>query len=127
MSKCSRRDKVRRPGADGSRARHHPSPEVRLRVGDRCMGHRLFVVCPIRRQPVAILIQGLPEARDVSVTEDREDSAKKRNDFVALRTFNPCAQTRKVAHKGLCSRQPHGPAFGNAGFLWKGYRFIHAG
>ena len=91
------------------------------------MGHRLFVVRPIRWQPVAILIQGLPEARDVAVTVDREDSAKKRNDFVALRTFNPCTQTRKVAYQGLCSCQPHGPTFGNAKFLWKGYRFIHTG
>jgi hypothetical protein len=91
------------------------------------MGHGLFVLRPIRRQPVAMLIQGLPDARDVSVAEDCEDSAKKRNDFLALRTFNPCAQTRQVANKGLCRRQPHGPAFGNDWVLWTGYRSFMLG
>jgi len=45
---------------------------------------------------------------------------------------SPCGPSTRVrkperlAYKGLCSRQPHGPAFGNTWVLWKGYRFIHA-
>ena len=72
--------------------------------------HGLFVVRPIGGQPVLVLIEGFANSGDVAVTEDREDAAEERNDFVPLRALEPRAQTGKVADQGLRRRQPHSAA-----------------
>src|SRR6202043_3304643 len=117
---------VGRPGTYRSRAGHHSAPEMRLRKGDSCVGHGLFVVRPIGWQSVPILIKGFANAGNIAVAEDSEHSAKKRNELVALRPLNPCAHTGEVAHQGLCSRQSDGAALGNARILWDGHYLIHA-
>ncbi len=74
-----RGDQIGRPRADRRRARHHPAAEVRLRVGDRRVRHRLLVVGAVRRQRRAMPVQRLADAGDVAVTEDRPHAAEQRN------------------------------------------------
>ena len=97
-----RGDEVGRAGADRRRARHHPPAEVRLRVGDRRVRHRLLVVRAIGRQLRAVPIQRLAHARDVAVAEDRPDAAEQRH----LAPVVHRALRGEVADQRLRHRQP---------------------
>src|SRR5262249_27059673 len=63
------------PGPIG-RAGHEALAEACLGIGDRGMGHALFVVGAIGRQFVAHLVERLADAGDVAMTEDRPDAAE---------------------------------------------------
>ena len=65
-------DHVRRTGADGRRARERRATARRLRVADGGVDHRLLVVALEERELGAVLVDGLPEAVHVPVSEDAE-------------------------------------------------------
>ncbi|CAM8870284.1 hypothetical protein NCH_04217 [Burkholderia pseudomallei] len=97
-----RGDEVRRAGADRCRHGHHPAAQVRLRVRDRAVRHRLLVVRAVGRQRVAVLMQRLAQARDVAVPEDREHAAEQRRVAVAGHD----ALRGQIAHERLRGGQP---------------------
>ena len=66
---------VGRAGADAGADRHDALAKARLGIGDRGVGHGLFVVGAKGRQPVALGHQGFAHAGHVAVTEDGEDPA----------------------------------------------------
>ena len=95
---------IGRAGANGGRDRHHPAPEMRLRIGNRTMCHGLFVMRAQRRQFMTMLIQRFADARDVAVSEDREHAAEQR--FGAGAVLGPDALRREVADQRLRRGKP---------------------
>src|SRR6201987_4412383 len=116
---------VRRSWSDRTRARHHTAPKVRLGVSNSRMGHGLFVVRPVSRQPVPILVEGLPKGGNVSMAEYGEHTAKERNDPVAAGIFNSYTQSGQIADQRLRGGQPHRAAPGQSGGFRNSHCFTH--
>src|SRR5205823_6045863 len=94
-----RRDEVGGSRADRRRARHHSTPHVGFGKRDRSVRHRLLVVRTIRWHLFAHGVERFADARDIAVTENREDAAEQR-----LAVFVP-AQRREIANERLrCSQ-----------------------
>ena len=67
---------IRRAGADRGRRSHHAPAHVGLRERDRGVRHPLLVVRAQGGQRLPMPVQGLAQARDIAVPEDREDPAE---------------------------------------------------
>ncbi len=90
------------PGPDRRRARHHPPPEMRLRIRNRRVRHRLLVVRTVRRQRGTMPVKRLAESGDVSVAEDRPHAGEER-DLAPIVDRALCGQ---ITDQRLRHRQP---------------------
>ncbi len=94
---AGRRDHVRGPGTDRARRDHDLPAAGGLAEGDCCQAHALLGLAPPDGDLVAVLLQGVAQARDVAVAEDGEDTRVQGN----LAAVDLGALGDEVAHERL--------------------------